>query len=141
MKKMKADKIARFAGGKLSGPAGNCAESVETDSRKASEGSLFIGLKGENNDGNDFAAAAYENGCRMFMLSSEEKASELTGAHSDAAVILVDDTLTGMQQFAKNFIEDADIYRVAVTGSTGKTAVAGRAAFAGTSAACVGAVV
>lgn len=121
MKKMKADKIARFAGGKLTGPAGNCAESVETDSRKASEGSLFIGLKGENNDGNDFAAAAYENGCRMFMLSSEEKASELTGAHSDAAVILVDDTLTGMQQFAKNFIEDADIYRVAVTGSTGKT--------------------
>ena len=29
MKKMKADKIARFAGGKLTGQAGKCAESVE----------------------------------------------------------------------------------------------------------------
>lgn len=121
MKRMKADKIAKFAGGKLTGPAENYAESVETDSRKASAGSLFIGLKGENNDGNEFAASAYENGCRMFMLSSEEKAAEITNAHSDASVILVEDTLTGMQQFAKNFIEDADIYRIAVTGSTGKT--------------------
>lgn len=50
MKRMKADKIAKFAGGKLTGPAENYAESVETDSRKASAGSLFIGLKGENNE-------------------------------------------------------------------------------------------
>jgi UDP-N-acetylmuramoyl-tripeptide--D-alanyl-D-alanine ligase len=121
MKRMKAEKTAKFAGGKLTGPADNITEGVETDSRKASSGSLFIGLVGESNDGNDFAEAAYENGCRVFMLSSENAASALTSAHDDASVILVDDTLKGMQQLAKNFIEDADIYRIAVTGSTGKT--------------------
>lgn len=121
MKRMKADKIAKFAGGSLTGPAENYAEEVVTDSRKASAGSLFIGLAGEKNDGNDFAAAAYENGCRVFMLSSEKASAELTSAHDDAAVIFVEETLAGMQQLAKAFIEDADIYRIAVTGSTGKT--------------------
>lgn len=121
MKKMKAKKIAGFAGGKLIGPEDNFAEEVVTDSRKVDSKSIFIGLKGENSDGNDFAEAAYENGCRMFMLSSDAVISALTEAHSDAAVIVVEDTLKGMHQFAKNLIEDAEIYRIAVTGSTGKT--------------------
>lgn len=121
MKRVKAERIAKFSGGTLTGPKDVFAESVETDSRKAAAGSLFIGLKGETNDGNLFAGAAYENGCRIFMLSDEAAASALTQEHPDASVILVADTLKGMQEFAKNLIEDADIFRIAVTGSTGKT--------------------
>lgn len=121
MKRVKAERIAKYCGGTLKGPKDVFAEGVETDSRKAAAGSLFIGLKGENNDGNLFAGQAYENGCRIFMLSDEAAASALTQEHPDASVIFVEDTLIVMQQFAKNLIEDADIFRIAVTGSTGKT--------------------
>ena len=121
MKRIKTETIAEFSGGQLTGPGGIYAQGVETDSRKAGEGSLFIGLKGEKADGNAYAQGAYDRGCRIFMLSSKEAAEGLTSAYPDAAVILVEDTLKGMQLLAKNMIEEADIYRIAITGSTGKT--------------------
>ena len=38
------------------------SEGVQTDSRKVSEGEIFFALRGENFDGNRYAAAALEAG-------------------------------------------------------------------------------
>ena len=122
MKEITAAEAASYAGGTLfCGPAGNTAVSVERDSRLTGSRSIFVGLKGEKNDGNEFAPAAYENGCRIFLLSSEDIARRMEKEHSDASVILVKDTLYAMQQMAKNYLADLSLIRVAVTGSVGKT--------------------
>ncbi len=122
MKKLTALQISEYSGGRLfCGPEDNTAAHVERDSREASAGSLFIGLIGEKNDGNDFAEAAYKNGCRTFMLSSKKAAEFMADNYKDSAVIFVDDTLKGMQNLAKNYLKDCNIKKIAVTGSTGKT--------------------
>lgn len=122
MKEITAAQAASYAGGTLfCGPAGNTAVTVERDSRLTGEKSIFVGLKGEKNDGNDFAPAAYENGCRIFLLSSEKVARHMAEEHDDASVILTEDTLKAMQLMAKNYLADLRLIRVAVTGSVGKT--------------------
>lgn len=122
MKKLTAAQAAVYAQGVLyCGPDDNVADSVERDSRKAGPESIFVGLMGEKNDGNDFAKAAYSNGCRMFLLSRKYIGDIFKEKHPDASVIMVEDTLVGMQMLAKNYLADCDIIKVAVTGSTGKT--------------------
>jgi len=122
MKKLTAVQAAAYANGIVyCGPADNTAVSVERDSRKAGPDSIFVGLTGEKNDGNDFAEAAYSNGCRMFLLSRKDICDILKEKYPDASVIMVEDTLAGMQMLAKNYLADCDIIKVAVTGSTGKT--------------------
>ncbi|MBR5228796.1 MAG: UDP-N-acetylmuramoyl-tripeptide--D-alanyl-D-alanine ligase [Firmicutes bacterium] len=122
MKKLTAAQAAVYAEGVVyCGPDDNVADSVERDSRKAGPGSIFVGLAGEINDGNDFAEAAYSNGCRMFLLSRRDVCDTMKEKYSDASVIFVEDTLAGMQKLAKKYLADCDIIKVAVTGSTGKT--------------------
>lgn len=122
MRELTAAQAASYAGGVLfCGPSDNRAVLVERDSRKTGAGSIFVGLAGLKNDGNDFAPAAYENGCRIFLLSSERMACRMRDEHSDASVILTEDTLKAMQQMAKNYLADLDLIRIAVTGSVGKT--------------------
>ena len=45
--------------------------SVTTDSRKIEEGQLFIGLKGENFDGSDYAFKAIESGAAYAVVSDD----------------------------------------------------------------------
>ena len=65
---------------------------VTTDSRNCPEGSLFIALKGENFNGNAFAAKALEQGCRYAVIDEPQYAGERT--------LLVDNCLTALQQLA-----------------------------------------
>lgn len=121
MEKITAAEAAGLAEAELThGPGGNEADRVERDSRSAGPGSIFIALKGEKKDGNDYVSSAYENGCRVFLISSEKAAGELA-VHEDASVIMTDDTLRAMQIMAKNYLAKFDIIKIAVTGSTGKT--------------------
>ena len=103
MREITAAEAASYAGGVLfCGPADNIAVTVERDSRLTGERSIFVGLPGQKNDGNDFAPAAYANGCRIFLLSSEAMALHLRENHTDASVIFAEDTLKAMQMMAKN---------------------------------------
>ena len=45
---------------------------VCTDSRACQEGNLFVCLKGENFDGNNFAEKAVEMGCKYVLTSRKE---------------------------------------------------------------------
>ncbi len=122
MKEITAAQAASYAKAPLfCGPEENTAVSVERDSKKTGEKSIFIALTGTKNDGNDFAPAAYENGCRIFLLSSPVMAERMKNHYEDASVILAEDSLQAMQRMAKNYLADLDMIRIAVTGSVGKT--------------------
>jgi len=97
---------------------------VSTDSRKASEKDLFVPIVGETHDAHDFIGSAYDNGCRVFLISEEdalEKAEADGRDIEDAAFILVNDTLQAMQDLAYHYLQGLNIHKVAVTGSVGKT--------------------
>lgn len=71
--------------------------SVTTDSRNCPEGSLFIALKGDNFNGNAFAAKALESGSAYVIIDEAEYA--LAG---DSHYILVNNVayLTGTSQLS-----------------------------------------
>ena len=87
---------------------------VTTDSRKITEGLLFVALKGENFNGEDFAQDAINKGAAAVLVSKSAK-------NIDGVMIIVDDTLTAYQQIARNWRERFNIPVVAITGSNGKT--------------------
>ena len=54
--------------------------SVTTDSRNCPFGSMFIALKGENFNGNAFATAALEAGCRYAVVDEPQYAEKSSTA-------------------------------------------------------------
>lgn len=88
--------------------------SVTTDSRVVKEGSIFFALKGENFDGNDYAAAALEAGAAVAVVDNPAVAV------SDN-YFPVDDTLTALQQLAALHRRKLGLTILSITGSNGKT--------------------
>ena len=93
---------------------------IVTDTRKISEGVLFVALKGERFNGEDFAAEALEKGAAGVVVS--EACDEKQLANCQGTVLQVEDTLTAYQLMAKAWREKfPQIPVVAITGSNGKT--------------------
>ncbi|MCW3119036.1 MAG: UDP-N-acetylmuramoylalanyl-D-glutamate--2,6-diaminopimelate ligase, partial [Chitinophagaceae bacterium] len=95
--------------------------SVQTDTRKLKKGDLFFALKGDNFNGNGFAAKALEAGAAYAVI--DEKEFEIPGR-----TILTDNVLTSLQQLAKYHREQFNdlpggrqVPFIAITGSNGKT--------------------
>ena len=89
-------------------------EGVTTDSRKIAKGVLFVALKGEKFNGENFAQDALNKGAAAVIVSK-------TAPNFDGVTLKVDDTLTAYQQIAKSWRERFQIPVVAITGSNGKT--------------------
>lgn len=87
---------------------------VQTDSRKVKAGELFFALKGDNFNGNAFAAQALADGAVYAIV---DEAAYVTGDRC----ILVDDVLSTLQQLAHHHRLQLDIPVIGVTGSNGKT--------------------
>lgn len=87
---------------------------VTTDSRKIVEGSLFVALKGETFNGEDFANDALKKGAAAVLVSK-------TAQNISGVALKVDDTLTAYQQIAASWRARFKIPVVAITGSSGKT--------------------
>ena len=93
---------------------------IVTDTRKISEGVLFVALKGERFNGEDFAAEALEKGAAGVVVS--EACDEKQLAKCQGTVLQVKDTLLAYQLMAKAWREKfPQIPVVAITGSNGKT--------------------
>ena len=111
---------AQLHSGKL---AGNVViPHITTDTRKISDGDLFIALHGENFDGADFAADALNKGAAAVLIAepiSDPVQKALKKAKG--AVLTVADTLTAYQAIAHAWRIKFDIPVVAITGSNGKT--------------------
>lgn len=88
--------------------------SVSTDTRKIESGTIFFALKGENFNGNKFAAQALQLGASMVVADEE------TGIE-DSRIVMVKDALAALQKLAGDYRKTLNIPFLAITGSNGKT--------------------
>ena len=86
------------------------------DSRKCTQGNLYIPIIGAHFDGHDFAAQAIEQGA-VAVLWQKDHPHPPQGA----TVILVDDTQQALSELAKKYRESLDLVMIGITGSNGKT--------------------
>ena len=97
----------------------NQCTGVTTDSRKVSQGVLFVALRGENFDGNRFAIQALKDGAAYAVIDNPEvleQAAELT-----ERLILVEDALSALQALAAEHRQQLAIPIIGIVGSNGKT--------------------
>ncbi|GAA3018129.1 UDP-N-acetylmuramoyl-tripeptide--D-alanyl-D-alanine ligase [Tetragenococcus solitarius] len=88
---------------------------IEFDSRKITDGGLFVPLKGRR-DGHEFISQAKENGAVATLWSKN-----LSEAPKDLFVFPVADTIKAFQQLASFYRQKVAPKVVAITGSNGKT--------------------
>lgn len=88
---------------------------VSTDSRRIEPGAMFFALRGENFDGNLFAAAALESGAAMAVVSRD------SGIPDGGKYIVVDNTLEALQALARRHRSRFRIPVLGLTGTNGKT--------------------
>ena len=100
------------------------------DSRLASPGSLFVAIKGENTDGHDHLAEAFELGSMLALIDRdvdpEFRVVDLTQKADVEAVELplclrVKNTVEALQAVAKFWREQLDLRVIGITGSVGKS--------------------
>ncbi len=102
---------------------------VETDSRSAGPGCLFVALKGERADGHDHAAAAAASGAAAILVSEAwwrsagAAMADADPAFRGVAVVAVPDPLKALQAAASAWRSRFCARRIGVTGSSGKTTV------------------
>jgi len=87
---------------------------VSTDSRNIQQGDLFFALKGENFNGNRYAADALTKGAQYAVIDEAEFLQE-------GSFILVDDALKTLQQLSRHHRDQFNIPFIAIAGSNGKT--------------------
>ncbi len=88
-------------------------DSVCTDTRKITRGSLFIAIKGENFDGHDFAQKAIESGAEAVLCEKDCGLGEKQ--------ILVESTRLALLDLAGYYRSLFKIPVIGITGSVGKT--------------------
>lgn len=88
---------------------------VTTDSRCITKDCVFIALKGEHFDGNDFAYKAAEDGIAACVIADRQDLPR------HERLFVVDDSLKTLQQLAKHHRESLDIPVIGITGTNGKT--------------------
>lgn len=92
-------------------------QSVEFDSRKIGEGSLFVPLTGGTTDGHDYIDKAIKLGASVTFWSSQSHQKPLGRIN----IIEVEDTLAAFQALATYYRKLINPVVVGVTGSNGKT--------------------
>ena len=85
-----------------------------TDSRKISNGAMFISLKGENFNGNKYALKAIQDGCSYAIIDEKEY-----DTHQNT--ILVNNALKTLQDLATYHRSQLNIPIIGITGTNGKT--------------------
>ena len=83
-----------------------------TDTRKITQGSLFIALVGERFDGHDFVQAAFEKGAAAVLC---------THCDGDYPAIVVEDTRVALGDIARGERDRIGMKVVGITGSVGKS--------------------
>lgn len=103
---------------RVTGPTDVEITDIVTDSRKASSGSLFVGLKGEHFDGYDFAVSAVAGGARA--VAGER---EPAGNHPEISWIQVPDAVEAVWRLSHRLYGDPTdkLMLIGVTGTNGKT--------------------
>jgi UDP-N-acetylmuramoyl-tripeptide--D-alanyl-D-alanine ligase len=96
------------------------ADRVHTDSRSLQAGDLFVALRGERFDGNEFIAQAKAQGAVAVVCEASGEAQAM--AH-DLPALVVPDARIALGELAAGWRAQFDLPVIAVTGSNGKTTV------------------
>ena len=87
---------------------------ISTDSRKIEKGSIFFALKGDNFNGNKFAANSLDKGAAFSVVDEKEFVTS-------TKTILVNNVLKTLQDLANLHRKKLGIPILAITGTNGKT--------------------
>ena len=117
MKNISLAEIAEAVGGELPHGGGDLivTAGVSTDTRQLGGGELFIALRGDRFDGHDYVGPAMDAGAIGALVDTAEAASGRAG------LVVVPDTLIGLQRLAHWWRTELAIPVVGLTGSNGKT--------------------
>ena len=110
------DALPWLPGARLAGEPSTAFVRVHTDTRSLQAGDLFVAIKGENFDGNDFLAQAKAAGACAALAHGGLREAALPG-------IEVADTRVALGQLAQGWRQQFKLPLIAVTGSNGKTTV------------------
>lgn len=88
---------------------------VSTDSRKIEKGCVFVAIKGEHFDGNDYAYQVAKDGIASCVIADRK---DLT---PHERLFIVDDSINAIQKLAKYHREKCGIPIIGITGTNGKT--------------------
>jgi UDP-N-acetylmuramoyl-tripeptide--D-alanyl-D-alanine ligase len=92
---------------------------VSTDTRTIQKESIFIALKGENFNGNQYAAEASQKGAAVCIV--DELSNPTGDFEKDTVVIKVQSSKEALLSLAKYYRSRLKLKVVGITGSTGKT--------------------
>ena len=116
------NEITRATGAEIVQSGSDYFTDIVTDTRKLKSSCLFLALKGERFNGEDFAAEAIRRGAAGVIVSrSISEANMVQLQDGDGTVLTVPDTLLAYQQIAHLHRMRFHLPVVAITGSNGKT--------------------
>lgn len=87
---------------------------ISTDSRNCKHGAMFVALKGDRFDGNQYVEQVIKNGAR-YAIANDPELNRLDN------VFIVDDTLQTLQKLALHHRQQLNIPIISITGTNGKT--------------------
>ena len=96
---------------------------VTTDSRKVVPGSIFVALKGEHFDGNDFVEQAFRQGAEWVLMEDKEKYNLLPAEYKERISLpFREGTGVGLlQDLARAWRRELGLPVLGITGTNGKT--------------------
>ena len=122
MKDITVKDILEYTDGKLiTGNENIVCKTFSKDTRTIKEGDIYIGIKGENFDGNVFWKKALDNGAMGVIVQGIEFDKQDLEAYQDKVIIQVKDTLQALYKLASYKREIYKVPVIAITGSVGKT--------------------
>ncbi len=116
------DEAVRTTGGKLAAKASGPVQAgsviitgVSTDTRTVADGNLFVGIRGENFNGCEYASQAIDKGASCVVVDDESYIPE------GGIGIVVGNTIDALGALARAYRFKLGAKVIAVTGSVGKT--------------------
>ena len=91
-------------------------KNISTDTRTIKKDSLFIAIKGDKFDGNNFVEEAFEKGASMAIVDNKKPLKI-----KNTNIVYVKNTIEALKKISENIIKKYDGNVIAITGSNGKT--------------------
>lgn len=122
MKDLSIKNIVEITKGKLIvGNNNYICKSYSKDTRTIKQGDIYIGIKGENFDGNVFWKTALDNGAMGVIVQDIDFTEQDKKTYQDKIIIKVENTLQALYKMANYKRNLYDVPVIAITGSVGKT--------------------
>ncbi len=113
------NQIAQWTNGKILSTHQENFSEVGTDTRKKLTEKIFIALKGDAFDAHEYLDKAAQQGAGLLII--HELKPEFENLKKTVSIILVDDTLIALQNFAHGYRKTLNTKIISITGSNGKT--------------------